>query len=128
MEDEEKGLSRGQTTIRRLGIGLVAGFIGGLLGIGGGVFMVPALVGWLRLDQHKAHGTSLAVTACNAAASVIVYSLHGSVNVLLASQLLAGSMVGAFTGAKLMNMIPAALLRKIFGVFLLVIALRMLLG
>jgi uncharacterized membrane protein YfcA len=120
--------------------GALAGLTSGLMGVGGGIIMVPLLTAVLALTQHKAHGTSLAVIVFTAIASALTYiwKVHGegasgqatialTTYVLLAVELAAGSIAGARIGALAMNRIPARELRMVFGVFMLIVGLRLLL-
>jgi len=109
-------------------VGALDGLFSGLTGVGGGAVLVPLLVTALKVPQHHAHGTSLAIIVLIAAAGVPVYATQGAVNWALAAQLAMGSMVGVVLGAKLMLRVPAVVLRRGFGVFLLLIAVKMLAG
>lgn len=100
--------------------GAAAGMIAGLLGVGGGIFLVPLLVGVLGVAQHQAHGTSLAVIAPIALVGAITYALLGHMDMdwVLILGLALGSLVGVVLGARLMMRVPAGQLRWIFGIFL----------
>ena len=102
-----------------------AGLLGGLLGIGGGSIVVPGLVFFLRFDQHKAHGTSLAVVLAMSAASVTAYSRGGHIDWLLAAEMAFGGVFGAFAGARVVAALNGPMLRWIFALFLLVVGVRM---
>ena len=108
-----------------LATGFGVGILSGLLGVGGGVFMVPIMVSYFGVVQHVAHGTSLAVVIPTAIVSSIIYALHGSVNYEVAVQLIAGSVVGAWLGARIMKRLPAEQLKKLFAVMLILVGLRM---
>jgi len=103
--------------------GAIAGLIAGFLGIGGGVLLVPLMVGLLCLTQHKAHGTSLAVIIPIAIISAIVYALRGEINWVLVATIGSGSIIGVIIGAKLMMKVPAHRLRQLFGVYAIAIAI-----
>lgn len=90
--------------------------------------MVPLLTALLRLPQHLAHGTSLAVVVFVAAAGLAGYGLTENVDWSLAIWVALGSAGGAFVGAVTMARIPARSLRLIFGLFLLTIAVRLLIA
>ncbi len=107
--------------------GAIAGLIAGFLGIGGGILLVPIMVGLLGLTQHKAHGTSLAVIIPIAIISAIVYALRGHINWTLVATIGSGSVIGVIIGAKLMMKVPAHRLRQLFGVYTIVIATLLLL-
>ena len=111
-----------------LAIGAVAGVLSGLLGIGGALFIVPALVSWLSVTQHRAHGTSLAVVPLAAIASALIYGFHGLLDIRVAAVLAVGSMIGAHFGARLMMRVPAKQLKRGFGIFVLLIGIRMVVG
>ena len=110
----------------RLGlIGVLAGFLSGLFGVGGGVLIVPALVAVCRQDQRQAVATSLLAIGPLALAGVIGYALHGQVDVYLAVPLAIGMVIGAWIGAALLRRAPLALLRWIFALAALTAAIRL---
>lgn len=98
------------------------------MGIGGGALVVPGLVFFLNFNQHKAHGTSLVVVLFLGLASVITYGLHGNIDWLLVVGIAGGGVLGAYIGARTARAIRARSLRIIFGVFLVLAALRMIWG
>jgi len=102
--------------------GAGAGTLAGFLGIGGGIILVPMLAGVLCLNQHRAHGTSLAIIIPIAMVGTLVYALRGDVNWEWVATIGAGSVTGAVVGAKLMMKLPAYRLRQIFGVYTIAIA------
>ena len=108
-------------------IGLAAGFLAGLLGIGGGVFMVPAMVLILGMNQHVAQGTSLLVIIPAALTGSYAHYRRGRLVLRDALVLGAGGVVGAFLGAVFALSLDDELLRKLFAGFLLVVAARILL-
>lgn len=112
--------------LKIVGFGLVAGILSGLLGVGGGIVLVPIMVSLLGFAQHNAHATSLAVIVPTAIVSSIVYSFHGNIDILLALTLAAGSIVGANVGARWMKRIPAAQLKRMFGLLLVIVGVKML--
>ena len=109
-------------------IGLVAGFAAGLLGVGGGIVMVPAMVLLLGFDQHVAQGTSLLVIIPAALAGSVTHYRHGRVSLRNAALLAAGGIGGAVVGSISALSVDDTLLRRLFGVFLLVVAAQMVLG
>ena len=109
-------------------LGFVAGVISGLLGIGGGVVLVPALLFLERLSIHQAMGISLAVIVPTAFAGVARYYAAGNVKLDVALMVAVGGVSGGVLGASFANMLPAHLLKKIFGVFLIVIGCNILFG
>ncbi|SMB91352.1 hypothetical protein SAMN00017405_2284 [Desulfonispora thiosulfatigenes DSM 11270] len=106
-------------------IGLVTGLINGLLGIGGGSFLIPMLIFILGIEQHIAHGTSLTIILPTAFTSAVVYYLNSNLDLKLAFNVAIGAMIGAYIGAKLMNKLPSDTLRKVFSVFIIIAGLRM---
>lgn len=110
-----------------IGTGFLIGIMSGLLGVGGGVFMVPIMVTYFGITQHIAHATSLAVVIPTAIVSAIIYGFHGQTDILLSVQIIIGSIVGASIGARLMKKIPAAQLKRLFGLMLALVGLRMVL-
>jgi len=102
-------------------IGLVAGLLSGLFGVGGGTVIVPLLVLLLRFDQRRAAGTSLAAIVPTASVGVISYALSGSVAWIAALILAVGSVVGAQIGSRMLPRISQTALRWGFVVFLVVV-------
>ncbi len=107
-------------------IGFSTGVLSGLLGIGGAAILIPGMVELLRVPQHKAHGTSLMVMIPAAALAAVVYAQGEQMNWPLVILYSVASMVGATLGARLMTRISAPTLKKLFGAFLLFVAIRML--
>lgn len=102
-------------------IGLAAGLLSGLFGVGGGTVIVPLLVLLLRFDQRLAAGTSLAAIVPTAMVGVISYALHDSVAWIPALILAAGAVVGAQLGTWLLPRVPVVALRWGFVAFLVVV-------
>jgi uncharacterized protein len=111
-----------------LGIGLAAGVLAGLLGIGGGVLMVPAMVLLAGFAQHVAQGTSLLVIIPAAAAGSITHYRHGRLTLRDAGLLAAGGVIGALIGSLTALSLDEGLLQRLFAVLILIVAGRMLLG
>lgn len=107
-------------------IGLSAGALGGILGIGGGMVLIPGLVLFAGLDQHTAIGTSLAVMLPPIGLfAAYNYYKAGSVNLSYAMIIAAAFMVGSFFSSKVSLMLPELLVRRIFSVLLAAVAIRM---
>ena len=111
--------------VKKISTGFCVGILSGLLGVGGGVFMVPLMTGWFGFTQHAAQATSLAMIIPTALFSSVVYGLHGSVDLKFAAVLAAGSMMTAAQGARIMTHVPAARLKQIFGLMLVIVGIRM---
>ncbi len=93
--------------------------------MGGGIIMVPLMVGYLGLTQHQAHGTSLAAMILLGLSGALAYSQQGVLDLPLALGVATGSVPGAILGASVMTRVPSGPLRKMFGLFLLVVAARL---
>lgn len=109
-------------------VGLAAGLLGGLFGVGGGLIMVPGLVAIARMDRRRAHGTSLAGTLPIASATLITYLSHGNVDWAVALFLAIGAIVGAIVGTALLHMIPKNALIVIFVITVLATATQLAIG
>jgi uncharacterized membrane protein YfcA len=108
-------------------IGLVAGVVSGIFGVGGAIVIVPALVLLVGLPQHTSNGTSLAALLLPVGLlGALEYWKRGQVNVPYAALLAAGLFFGALVGAKLAGSMSDALLRRAFAVFLMLVAVRLL--
>ncbi len=116
-----------RVTAQALLIGLVAGTLSGLLGVGGGLVMVPAMVLLLRMPQHDAHATSLAAIIPIALAGVLIFGNAQSVSTGGGLLLVVGSIPGARLGAMLMRRLDERRLRFAFGVFVIAVAVAMML-
>lgn len=111
-----------------LAVGLVAGFLSGLFGVGGGILIVPALVVLLGMDQRRAHGTSLGAAVPISTVAAIGFALDGSVNGAVAAVVLAGSALGVLAGTWLLDVLPQRALRLAFLAILVLTAARLLLA
>ena len=109
-----------------LAVGAVAGVLSGLLGIGGGAVMVPAMTLLMGLTQHMAQGTSLLVIIPTAISGSVTHFRMGNIRLQTAAWLSAGGVVGAVAGAFLALASPDAILRLLFGGYLAFTGLRML--
>ena len=107
-------------------VGLGAGVFGGLVGLGGGVVMIPMLVGILKLNQHQAHGTSLIALVFAGLVGASTYAFHGRVDVTASLLLAAAALWPARIGAQCCRLLPEMKLKRIFGVFQIVMALLLL--
>jgi len=117
------------TLILLLAIGVVTGVFAGMLGIGGAIIMVPALVFILGFSQHMAQGTSLAVMLPPIGIiAAYNYWKAGEVNIKFALILAAAFLIGSYFGSKFALNIPQGVLKKVFGVLLLLVAAKMLLS
>jgi hypothetical protein len=110
-------------------LGMVAGALSGLIGIGGGVIIVPALVFLFKLGQHKAQGTTLAVMVPPIGLlAAWTYYKHGDVDLRVAGLICGGFFLGGFLGAQEATRLSNAMLERVFGAALLAISIKMLLA
>lgn len=108
-------------------IGVVGGFLGGGLGLGGGFIMVPLMVA-LGFGRHRAHATSLAAIVLIAAAGGVTFGLGGQVDLRLGLLIGAGGIVGGALGASTMNRASVKVLAAVFIIGLTVASVRMIIG
>jgi hypothetical protein len=107
--------------------GLAAGILGGMVGIGGGIIIVPALVYFLAFSQHQAQGTSLALMLFPVGIlGVINYYKKGYVDFRYAGLLAIGFVVGSYLGSKFSLSLPQLTVKRIFAVLMLIVAFKML--
>jgi uncharacterized membrane protein YfcA len=110
-------------------IGIFTGFMAGMLGIGGAIIMIPALAFLIGLSQQSAQGTSLAVMLPPIGIlAAYNYYKAGQVNLKFAMILAIMFIIGSYFGSKLALSIPQNMLKKIFGLLLLLVAAKMLLS
>jgi len=111
--------------IALIALGLFAGAIAASLGLGGGIIFVPALVVLFGFDQHIAQGTSLAVIFPTAIVATVAHARMGNVRWRLAIPIGIAGIFGAVLGAQIALRLDADLLRRMFGAFLTLLAVRM---
>jgi uncharacterized membrane protein YfcA len=112
------------TTAGLLLFGVMIGLLSGLLGIGGGIVLVPGLVYLFGFTQPEAQGTSLAVLSVPVLVfAALVYYQHGHVRLPVVAMIVVGFAVGAYIGARLVPVVPAVTLRIAFGALLLYVGL-----
>lgn len=109
-------------------IGLVTGLANGLFGSGGGTIAVPAMVLLLKKEEHIAHATAIAVILPLTVVSAMLYISNNFINWGLAVKVIMGGVVGGYIGAKLLDRCPSHILRKIFALFMISAAIRMIMG
>jgi len=111
------------TILLLLVVGLAAGTLSGLVGLGGGVIIVPALVYILGFSQHRATGTSLGILLLPAGIfAVLNYYKKGYIDVWVVLLIFTGFLLGGYLGSKISLNIPEGILKKIFAIVLLLIA------
>ena len=108
-------------------IGLMAGVFGGMFGVGGAIVMIPALVYFLGVDQHTAQGTSVAIMLPPIGLfAAYNYYKAGEVNIWYAVIIALAFMIGGYFGSMIALKLPENLMRKLFAILLILVALRML--
>ncbi|MBD7912775.1 MULTISPECIES: sulfite exporter TauE/SafE family protein [Clostridium] len=113
-------------TILFIVIGLAAGVLSGMFGIGGGVIIVPALMYFCKFSQLKAQGTSLAVLLPPAGlVAFIQYYKRGQVDVKAGILVCVFLVIGSVFGSKIADNVPIPILKKSFGVMMILISLKM---
>ena len=108
-------------------IGLITGIVNGLFGSGGGIIVVSALVLLLGEEEHIAHATAISIILPLTIISSFFYISNNYINWDLIFRVIWGGILGGYIGAKLLNFFPTFILRKIFAVFIMVGAIRMIL-
>lgn len=111
--------------IKYIGIGFVAGLANGLFGSGGGTIAVPAMVFLLEQDEHKAHATALLIILPLTVVSTYFYLSNNYADWNITWKAMVGGVVGGIIGAFLLNKCPSGVLRKIFGAFMIIAAIKM---
>lgn len=108
-------------------IGIVIGLVNGLFGSGGGTILVPCLVFIMNIEDHKAHATAISIILPISLISSLIYFRYDVVDLALTIKVAAGSVAGALVGSCLLNRISVGILRKAFGIFMIIAAIRMVL-
>lgn len=103
-------------------IGCLSGILGGLLGIGGAVVMIPLMVSFLKLGQHRAHGTSLVAVVFTGVSGAAYYASHAMTDLTAALLIVPTAMITASAGARFATALPEWKLKRSFGAFQIAIA------
>ena len=110
-------------------LGLVAGIFSGLIGIGGGLIIIPVLVLLFGMSQHMAQGTTLALMVPPIGLlAAWVYYKNGFVDLKVAAFICLGFFVGGLIGAKFAVVMPDVVLKRIFGIVMLIVSIKMIWG
>lgn len=108
-------------------IGIASGMLSGLVGVGGGIIIVPALVYFLGFSQHAAQGTSLGLILLPVGIlGVLQYYNHGDIDIKVVCILAVGFLLGSYFGSKISLSLPQETVKKIFAVLMIVMAIKML--
>ena len=116
-----------ENTAFLLGLGFIAGLFSALFGVGGGVIIVPGLVA-IGLTMHKAVGTSLAIIIPTAISGVYAHYTYGNIESRVLVVVAVSAIIGAQLGAAVAESLQDAVLKRLFGVFIILLGLKMALG
>lgn len=105
--------------------GILSGFFNGLFGSGGGTIVVPFLEEFLDQDEHTSHATAILIILGFTIVSLFFYGFGNYLNWKLALVVSIGGVAGGFLGAKLLKKLKGSVIRKIFGIFMLIAAFKM---
>ena len=111
-----------------VGIGLIAGIVSSMFGVGGGIILVPLLIFLLNFDIHQAVGTSLLIIIPTVLVGAYAHYRLGNINLEVALIVIVGAVIGAWIGAHIAEQMQSVYLEKAFGVLLLIISIKMILG
>ncbi len=106
-------------------LGICTGLVNGLFGSGGGTLLVPGMIFFLDIEDHRAHATTISIILPLAIVSTFIYYKSGIVSLNITFQVALGGVIGGYLGAKFLNKVPSNILRKIFAVFMMIAAFRM---
>ncbi len=127
MDLRDKPAMTVQTIIIIIITGLAAGVLGGMVGVGGGIIIVPCLVYFLAFSQHQAQGTSLALMLFPVGIlGVFNYYKKGYVDFRYAGLLAIGFVLGSYLGSKFSLSLPQDTVKKVFAIIMIVVAVKML--
>lgn len=106
-------------------IGLVVGIINGLFGSGGGTVAVPAMVHFMEIKEDRAHATAISIILPLTLMSAFFYARGSYIDWWLTLKVSVGGVTGGYIGARLLPYVPSHILRKIFGLFMLLAGIKM---
>lgn len=116
-----------QTILIVILIGIAAGILGGVVGVGGGIIIVPSLIFFLGFSQHTAQGTSLGLILLPVGIlGVLQYYKQGHVDIKVACILAVGFLAGNYFGSKVALNLPEQTVKRVFAVFMIIVAVKML--
>lgn len=105
-------------------LGFITGILNGLFGAGGGTIIVPFMVFLLGIEDHKAHATAISIILPLTILSSLIYIKNGIVDIPLTLNVTIGSVIGGYIGALLLNKVPIKILRKLFGIIMIIASIR----
>ncbi len=133
MKKDRQTLSAPEKTERRkrylrlAAAGALAGTANGFFGAGGGLFLVPLFIGWLKMEHRKAFATSMAVILPLCLVSWLIYLIKGSMDFSLALPYLIGGVIGGLLAGRIFQKLPVLWLRRVLGLLILYGGIRALL-
>ncbi len=107
-------------------IGIITGLANGLFGSGGGMIVVPAMIALLGIEEHKAHATAIFIILPLSLVSMYLYISNNYINWEITWKVMLGGVAGGYIGAKLLNLLPTHILRRVFAIFIIAAAIKML--
>ena len=120
-------MNKNKSVVKIALIGFITGLVNGIFGSGGGTILVPCLVFLMGIEDHKAHATAISIILPLSLISSIIYFSYDVVDLSLTLKVAIGSVIGAIVGSSMLNRVPVNALRKIFGIFMIIAAIRMVL-
>lgn len=109
-----------------LSVGIAIGIVSGLIGLGGAIFLIPFLVYGYGMDQHRAQGTSIATLLLPIGALAFwKYYNAGNVDIRIAALMAVGFFVGGYFGGSWAQAVPTVVLRRVFAICLVALAVKM---
>ncbi len=120
-------MSKNTSIVKTALLGLLVGLVNGIFGSGGGTILVPCLVFLMGIEDHKAHATAISIILPLSLISSFVYFSYDVIDLGLTLKVAIGSVMGALCGSCMLNKVSVNALRKIFGIFMIIAALRMVL-
>jgi uncharacterized membrane protein YfcA len=125
-KENQKNNGKGKKSILKLAlIGVVTGLCNGLFGSGGGTIVVPAMEKFLGVEEHKAHATAILIILPLTIISMILYTMNGYLDFPLVWKVSLGGIAGGIIGAAILKKLSGKVIKKIFGVFMIIAAVRM---
>lgn len=114
--------------VKYLFVGITTGLANGLFGSGGGMIAVPALNIIVKMEEHKSHATAISIILPLTLVSSFIYVKGGYMDFDTAFKVIPGGLVGGYLGAKFLKACPTKWLHKIFGIFIIAGAIKMIIG
>lgn len=111
-----------------LALGFITGIVNGIFGSGGGILIVPILIFLLKMEDYKAHATAISIILPLSIISTLIYLKSDVIKFKIGLIVALGGVIGSFIGAKFLNKIPNLVLRRVFAIFIIITAIRMIMG